>query len=300
MLVDQRRLHEATSQFHQALALRPELPDAHYNLGRVLAIQNKLDQAAARLLQALALRPNHPGAHNSLGNVRRKQGRLDEAAACLRQALALQPDLAEAHYNLGLVLEQQGHLDQAAAHYEQALALRPEHAGAHDSLGSLLARQGQLDQAAARFQQALACGRILPRAQQPGQRLLEPRAFRSSCGTVRASDRTQPNLADAHHNLGLVLRHRDQLEQARTQFARALNLRPDYPEAQLGLATCHLAAGDYERGWAAFEGRLRLRLTCTAATCRAGMAKPWWAAGCYWWLRRALAIRCSSCALPGC
>ena len=54
--------------------------------------------------RALALKPNYPEAHSNLGGALADQGRLDEAAAHFRRAVALRPDYPEAHSNLGMVL----------------------------------------------------------------------------------------------------------------------------------------------------------------------------------------------------
>ena len=69
--------------------------------------------------QALALRPDFAEAHYNLGNVLLKQGRLDEATARYEHALTLRPDYSDAHYNLGFILREQGQLDAGGR------ALRP-------------------------------------------------------------------------------------------------------------------------------------------------------------------------------
>ena len=50
-----------------------------------------------------------------------------------------------------------------------------------------------------------------------------------------------------------------QLDEAKAQFERVLAVQPDFTEAECSLATCYLIDGDYRRGWAAYEARLRLR-----------------------------------------
>jgi tetratricopeptide (TPR) repeat protein len=218
------RLAEATAAYRKILALRPNVAEVHNHLGVALSQQGKFDEAAARFEQAIALRTNYPEAHNKLGNLLRDQGKLDEAAARYQQALALRPDYADAHNNLGIILARQSRLDQAAARFEQAIALRPDYATAHNNLGNVLQSQGKFDEAVARYEHALAL---------------------------------RPNYADAHCNLGVVLRALGKLDEAAAHYTQALVLRPDYPDAQLGLAACYLVAGDYERGWPAYEGRLR-------------------------------------------
>ena len=225
ILAKQDRLDEARPRFEQALALKPGYAEAHNNLGNVLLRQGKLDEAAAHYEQALALSPNYPEAQNNLGNVLWSQGKLDEAAARFKQALALSPNYAEAHNNLANVLLRQGKLDEAVARSEQAVALNPDYAEAHNNLGIALWRQGKLDEAAAHHERALAL---------------------------------RPRLVEAYNNLGNVLKGYGKLVEAAARYRQALAIRPDFTHAQLGLATCYLVEGDYERGWPAFESRLRI------------------------------------------
>jgi tetratricopeptide (TPR) repeat protein len=224
-LCQQGQFDEALPQFEQAIALKPDLADAHNSLGNLLRQQGKLEQAVIRYEQALALRPDYVEGYNNLGNLLRQQGQLERAVALFEHAIALRPDYAEAHNNLGNVLWQQGKRQQAVARFEHALSLRPDLPEAHYSLGIADWYDDKFDQAVARFEQAIAL---------------------------------RPDYAEAHNNLGSTLREQFKLTEARQAFERLLALRPDSANAQLGLATCYLLDGDYDRGWPAFEGRLRL------------------------------------------
>jgi tetratricopeptide (TPR) repeat protein len=127
-------LNEAAACFGRVAALKPNYPEAHYNLGNIFSAQGKLDDAVACYQRALTLSPDRPDFHNQLGNALRDQGRLEAAAECCERALALMPNYAEAHYNLGNVFGDQGKLEEALGCYERALALRPDYADAHTNL----------------------------------------------------------------------------------------------------------------------------------------------------------------------
>ena len=218
------RLAEAAAAYRQVLALRPDIAEAHNNLGIVLLAQDKLDEAAARFEQALALRPDYAEAHNNLGNVLREpgqarpgrgtvsskrslsgrttprrtttwatcccsQGKLDEAAARYEQAIALRPDYAEAHNNLGNVLRSRASSTRPRHGIEQALALRPDYAEAHNNLGIILWQQGKLDQAVARYRASAGspAGSTPKRTTTWAMSLREPGQARRSGGTLPAS-----------------------------------------------------------------------------------------------------------------
>jgi tetratricopeptide (TPR) repeat protein len=84
------------------------------------------DEAVRCLTAALALRPDSPGAHLNLGNALAGKGQLEEAIACYRQAIALDPKYALAHLHLGNALRRKGQVDEAIACYRKALDLQPD------------------------------------------------------------------------------------------------------------------------------------------------------------------------------
>jgi len=130
----------------------------------VLRAQDKLEEAAACCERALALKPDLVEAHTNLGNILQAQGKLDAAMACQQRALALKPDYAKAHASLGIVLQAQDKLDDAVASYECALALKPDYHEAHHNLGCTLYSLGNVDEALARHRRALALKPDYPQA----------------------------------------------------------------------------------------------------------------------------------------
>ena len=68
------------------------MPRLINNLGVVLWDHGRLDEAIAAYNRAIALRPDLAEAHNNLGIALKDEGRLDEALACFRRAVELKPD----------------------------------------------------------------------------------------------------------------------------------------------------------------------------------------------------------------
>jgi len=93
------RHEEAIAQFEQALALRPEHPEAHNGLGLALAALDRHEEAIAHYEQAIAIKPDYADAHGNLGNALWALGRNKEAVASHDRALAIKPDLAAARWN---------------------------------------------------------------------------------------------------------------------------------------------------------------------------------------------------------
>ena len=86
--------------YRQAIALKPDLAEAHYNLGNALRDNGQLDEAISSYKQALRLKPDFGKVHNNLGNVLKSTGQLDEAIDCYRQAVRFSHNSAGFHSNL--------------------------------------------------------------------------------------------------------------------------------------------------------------------------------------------------------
>ena len=149
------RLTEAERLYRQVCAADPDHVAALHRLG-VVAHQLGRPDAPDILARAVALRPDVAEAHNDLGVVLGARGRLAEAAAAFERAAALRPDYAEAHANLGGALRRLGRTEEAVAHYERVAALAPNSAGAHNNIANALMELGRLDAALAYYDKALA------------------------------------------------------------------------------------------------------------------------------------------------
>jgi SAM-dependent methyltransferase len=83
-----------------------------------------LDEAMAQYQQALALKPDLAEAHNNLGAAFHEQGRLDAAVAQYCRALAFNSDHADAYGNLGKALMEGGHFAQALTFIQRGIEIQ--------------------------------------------------------------------------------------------------------------------------------------------------------------------------------
>jgi tetratricopeptide (TPR) repeat protein len=68
-LISLNRLAEAEKNLREAIGYDPNLPQAHYQLGRVLEMQGQYEASAQSLNQAAALDPAYPEPHYLLGRI---------------------------------------------------------------------------------------------------------------------------------------------------------------------------------------------------------------------------------------
>jgi tetratricopeptide (TPR) repeat protein len=215
----------AERMIRRAIAVNSRQPFYHSNLGNALQAQGKLDQAIACYNQALFVSPGHVEASFNLGNVYATQKKYDEAVACFRQALAVKPDYPDAWCNLGNVFKAQGKLDEAVDCYRHAVALRPDHADLFCNLGDALHLLGNVDEAVACFQSTL---------------------------------RLNPNHAKAFNCLGNAFFDLGDLTKSKAHCARAVELKPDFYDAQMNVSLLQLLHGDYLSGWRKYEVRWKV------------------------------------------
>jgi tetratricopeptide (TPR) repeat protein/2-polyprenyl-3-methyl-5-hydroxy-6-metoxy-1,4-benzoquinol methylase len=149
------RLREAEAGLRRAIALKPELAEAHVHLGNVLREQGRMDAAETSYHHAIALQADEAGAHVGLGNVLSDRGDLQGAIDCYRRALALDHGNAEALNNCGNALNDLGRPEEAMACYQQALALAPDLLQARNNIAVVLRNQGKLEEATAIFREII-------------------------------------------------------------------------------------------------------------------------------------------------
>ncbi|MFO8048511.1 MAG: tetratricopeptide repeat protein [Desulfosudaceae bacterium] len=144
--------------FEHALAVTDNNYAAHNNLARALAERGRHVEAFHHLNRALKINPDFPQAHNNLG-VLLAADDPNQALKHFTLALQYQPDFAEAHRNMADVFFENGAWTRALTHYKKALAIAPRYPGAadiHYRIGLIMAGRDKTGAAFSRFKQALS------------------------------------------------------------------------------------------------------------------------------------------------
>ena len=120
------RAAEAEGLFRRAIALRPDLPDAYFNLGTALVLQGRYAEAAAPLRSYMERVPQAASGPERLGLVYLLEGRYETAAPLLREALLRKSDAPGLRGYLVQALEGQARVLQAQGRGGEAEALLAE------------------------------------------------------------------------------------------------------------------------------------------------------------------------------
>ncbi|HEX4027691.1 MAG TPA: tetratricopeptide repeat protein [Rhizomicrobium sp.] len=126
--------------------------------------QGRLADADRLYAQAVALKPDLVEAHNNRGAIRQLAGDWAGALSCYDAAIRFRPGYAEALANRGNVLIQLRRYDAALASFERALALTPGRASALNGRAGVLFKLKRFEQALAAYEQLRAADPANPYA----------------------------------------------------------------------------------------------------------------------------------------
>jgi ribosomal protein S12 methylthiotransferase accessory factor len=130
----------ALHHFRKSLELKPpahEVPSIYVHLASCHKDLEDYPQAVAAFEQALALDPDLKEAHHLLGFCFFKLKEYHKAVACFEKVIELDPGSAIDYANLGINLQRLGHAKEAAYVLKQALDLDPSLDFAARALGEL-------------------------------------------------------------------------------------------------------------------------------------------------------------------
>ncbi len=158
------RIEDAERAYRRALAIRPSYPDAHNDLGQLLARTGRYDEALREFdaaLEDLTYREPYVARCNK-GQALYRMGRRDDGRAELRACLALAPNFCKGRRELGRILLEEGKAAEAVVElgaYARACEKVPD---AHLQLGLAQMRAGDVAAARASFERCRDLGNGTP------------------------------------------------------------------------------------------------------------------------------------------
>lgn len=213
LLVKRRSDLEARRHFEQALELAPEMEDPGIKLGNILARAGDFEAALHKYTEVL---DEHPGSTSTLlkrAAVLMHLGDHRRAIDDLERVLSLDTRSTEARFRLAQSYEELDEPARARAELLAALELDltvAQQAKAQLELGKLDLAEGGVDSALERFQTAVGL---------------------------------DPELVEAHFQLGTTLGRRQRYEESARAYGALLELDPRHVQGRLGEATALLLLG---------------------------------------------------------
>jgi tetratricopeptide (TPR) repeat protein len=135
-----KRYDAAEAEYRKAIEMKPDLPGAHYRLGRAMLSQSQSPEAtkaaAEQFRMELKISPENPDAEYELGEIAREQGDLPGALEHLNRAVKYHPGFIEAQVAIGRTLLKQGKPKDAVDSLQAVLRADPDNKTAHYLLGT--------------------------------------------------------------------------------------------------------------------------------------------------------------------
>jgi WD40 repeat protein/serine/threonine protein kinase/tetratricopeptide (TPR) repeat protein len=260
------KIEEAVEELRKAIRLSPHDHVAHTALARALRQLGRLDEALAECREALRLHPKYGWAMQVRGWILLAKEDWDGAIAAYQQAAQNgQAWEAPLHHELGFAFLAKGQVDEAIAEFRVAYERNVRYEPARESLCAALRDAGRRDELveefravirrnrddamahvyycraliwAGRLDEAIAASREAVRIMPDfgpawhvhAWSLLIDRDWSGAIAAYNEAIRRGPENAAAHNELGIALRGRGRLDEALSEFQRALELAPGAPE----------------------------------------------------------------------
>lgn len=181
----------------------------------------------------------------------------ETAATHFRKLVELAPDQPTHWLNLGVVCERQGDLPQAIAAFTKTRQLRPDSLYAHTYLGGALWKAGQLEAARQCYEEAIAKWPEKEELTLTLAYVLEDLGeFEGGEEVCRVFCDRDPGRPEVWFRRGYLQFNLQQWGDAARSFERAMELKSDWPDAEIDCALAHYMASNYERADEVLRGLL--------------------------------------------
>lgn len=125
--------------WRHALTVTSNNDMAHAGLGGILLGDRKVDEAISQFEEALKIRPNNAEAHTSVAAALIQKGNVSDAIAHWQKGVELQPEDVTARDALAIALIKQGRPSEAIAQWQESLKHDPDNPKAQNNLAWVLA-----------------------------------------------------------------------------------------------------------------------------------------------------------------
>lgn len=245
ILASRGSLKSAGLMLERAARLNPESGEAAAELARVRRATGDLKGALEAALRACKLLPERSDVHLYVGRLFLDLNKAESAAEAFSRAVSLAPDSLQARLHLGIALLRLGRYHDAGIALEAALKIDPDHVECLTKLGFALSSQDRHDEALRYQARAVMLAPNEPRALY-GLALARWQSrditgAHEMCGQMLEIAPNDPQiwLIRAYSEVALGKFH-----EAEASYRRALEIYPDFHDAQLGLTELRRDIGD--------------------------------------------------------
>ena len=250
----------AINNYKQALKIKPNYAEAHYNMGAALMGKGDPDAAIISYKKALKIKPDYAESHNNIGAVLMGKGDPDAAIVSYKKALIIKPDYTESHNNMGNALMDKGDPDAAIVSYKKALKIKPDYAEAYNNMGNALKEKEDPDAAIKSYKKALQIkpdyavsyyniGAVLMGKGEPDAAIV----------SYKKALKIKPDYAEAHYNIGAALKDKGDPDAAIVSYKKALKIKPEYAEACNNMGNALMDKGHLDAAIVSYKKAVQIK-----------------------------------------
>ena len=232
---DAGNLGEACERYREAVALAPQYPAAHLNLGVALEASGDGDGALRSYEAVLASDPGNAYANYNLGKLLLLRREFPRAERCVRVAIARKPEFWQAQVVLANLLDLRGDAAAAAVAFESAIRQGAQDFGAWLGYGLVLVKLKRKDEAESALKRALTLDAASAEAHGTLSDLYRERGdFAAAIPHIEAALQQQPDWPLGLFAYGQALMRLHRFDDAAAVLARATLLEPQREDLYLG------------------------------------------------------------------
>jgi tetratricopeptide (TPR) repeat protein len=275
-------LQQAVEQYEKAESIKPDQVGIGMQLARALAAQGDFAGSEKRYLALIDKNKNAEFAYTELYRLYSVTGKLDQAEQLLKRAIENNPKQYGFYTMMAAYYYTHGRRDDTVKVLEQLKSHAKDFPGAYLSVGDFYLRMGANDTAVKEYREGIAKDakqkityekRIIEVLMRQGKReeasvmnaallkedpndndarglaaslLLDKGDINRALTELQAVVAHAPTNPVAHYNLGRAHEARGEFEQARQEYQKAADLRPDYLLARLSIAQLQLRRREWE------------------------------------------------------
>ncbi|XP_048869728.1 protein O-mannosyl-transferase TMTC2-like [Brienomyrus brachyistius] len=242
ILMDQGRMDEAKRTFLTCADIPDEnLKDPHahrssvtsclYNLGKLLHEQGLQEEALSVYKEAIQKMPRQfapQSLYNMMGEVYMRLNQLNDAEYWYKESLRAKPDHVPAHLTYGKLLAIMGQKTEAERYFLKAIELDPTKGNCYMHYGQFLLDESRLSEAAAVAEKAAQLdGAEFDVVFNAAHVLRQASLNQAAEKYYGLAASLRPNYPAALMNLGAILHLNGKLQEAESNYLRALQFKPD-------------------------------------------------------------------------
>jgi membrane associated rhomboid family serine protease/Flp pilus assembly protein TadD len=124
----------AIDELKKVVAIRPDIPEVHYELGIIYKQKAMNDEAIDSFKHVLKLNPRDSDVYADLGEAQYHAHYYDDAIGTFQKLIASHPNSPSSHYNLGMVYMMKDDYEPAIREFTKALELKKDFTEAQSAL----------------------------------------------------------------------------------------------------------------------------------------------------------------------